>query len=289
MYNKQELRELQKVEVDILKEFIRVCDELQLDYTLEGGTLLGCIRHKGFIPWDDDIDVAMTRKDYEKFLEKGSKIIDSRYFIQNYKTDPEFAWAYTKIGDNNTTFIETIFKDRKMNHGVFIDVFPYDGYNPEKKFDNFYRKIKRILLNIQVAKYRYDPEKNKSLKKRLKTFIKNCSFTIISNIIYGNKNLNELISIQDKMAQKYSYEKSKFVSNQTDPVNIYNKKYFSKTVDEHKVLKEFEGMNVKVRKNYDEYLKIVYGDYMKLPPEEKRVPGHEVVKFDLKNSYKKYI
>ena len=94
------------MELEILKEFIGVCANLNLRYFLAGGSVLGTIRHNGFIPWDDDIDVIMPRKDYEIFLEKGQSLMQKQFFIQTYKTEPDYVMGFAKIRNSNTTFIE---------------------------------------------------------------------------------------------------------------------------------------------------------------------------------------
>lgn len=127
------MTELQKKEFELLKYFIDICGKLNLRYYLVCGSALGAAKYKGFIPWDDDIDVAMPRDDYEVFLEKGSAFLPSYLFIQNYRTDPEFPMMMTKLRNSNTTFIEEMLKNIKMNHGVYIDIFPLDGYPKNKK------------------------------------------------------------------------------------------------------------------------------------------------------------
>ena len=127
-----EMTALKKIEVEILKEFVAACDELGLRYYLLGGTLLGAIRHQGFIPWDDDIDVGMPRQDYEIFLEKGQELLSKNLFIQHLRSEENYLLPFAKIRNSDTAFIQDSVKKRSMNHGIFIDVFPLDGY-PEGK------------------------------------------------------------------------------------------------------------------------------------------------------------
>ena len=141
VYSQEQLQKMQEVELDLFKAFIEVCEKLQLKYYLLGGTLLGAVRHKGFIPWDDDIDVGMPRKDYEIFIQKAQDLLPEHYFVQNCYTDGKLPMAFCKIRNSNTTFIETSVKDFKINHGIFIDIFPLDYYpQDKKKKKQFYKK-----------------------------------------------------------------------------------------------------------------------------------------------------
>ena len=127
----EQTNRIKEIEIEIFKSFISVCEHLNLTYYVLDGTLLGAVRHKGFIPWDDDIDVGMPREDYEVFLREGQALLPEEYFIQTFDSDPEYLANYAKIRNNNTTFVETSVRHRKINHGVFIDVFPLD-YCPEE-------------------------------------------------------------------------------------------------------------------------------------------------------------
>lgn len=121
------LRQLQLAELDILNEFVRACEENSLRYYLVGGTLLGAVRHQGFIPWDDDIDVAMPREDYDKFAKTCTEKLGPGYFYQSSETDPWYFLTYAKIRKNGTEIYEERFKDAKFHKGIFIDIFPLDS------------------------------------------------------------------------------------------------------------------------------------------------------------------
>lgn len=127
-----DMDKLKKCEVEILKEFLFACKVLNLQYYVIGGTLLGTVRHKGFIPWDDDIDVGMPRQDYNVFVREGQKHMNSRFFVQTHESDPEYLNGFAKVRDSGTTFIETSAKNAKINHGIYIDVFPLDDYDMSK-------------------------------------------------------------------------------------------------------------------------------------------------------------
>ncbi len=276
-----ELRKLQLVELDILKEFIKVCDKLNLKYYLDSGTLLGCIRHEGFIPWDDDIDIGMFREDYDVFIQKGQELLPEGLFIQTYKTDKEYVQAFAKIRNSNTTFIETSAKNQKINHGVYIDIFPFDNYAKEKKITNFIDHKKDILYNIQLNKKYFLNHlgKPKGFKVRITK--------AISELFFKNKPIYDLLEMKVKLATKYNKRDCEFVKCYFYSTTINT--IFHKSIFGNGVKKKFEDIYVNVPERYDEYLKVMYGDYMKLPPEEKRIAHHYNEKIDLKKSYKEYI
>ncbi len=124
------LRKLQLTELEILKHVHQVCSDNSITYYLVGGTLLGAIRHKGFIPWDDDLDIAMPRKDYIRFIDICSKgALGEDYYLHHTQTDKDYWLAFAKVKKNNTLFDENIYRDMQCNKGIFIDVFPLDFCN----------------------------------------------------------------------------------------------------------------------------------------------------------------
>ena len=175
---------LQDIELDILKQFINICNKENLQYYVVGGTLLGAVRHKGFIPWDDDIDVSMPRQDYEKFLTVAKKYLSEPYFLQTRITDKNTLFNYAKIRNSNTTFIEQSIKKLDMNHGVFIDIFPLDYY-PASKVKSFflYWHIKILMIRIRTEYYSVD-KKYPFYKKFIRKMI-----SVILKILYPNSNL----------------------------------------------------------------------------------------------------
>lgn len=150
------MNDLQKCQLEILKEFIRVCTKHHLQYYLVGGTCLGAVRHQGFIPWDDDIDVAMPRKDYDLFITMQDQM-KPPYFIQTYRSDPNYIYNYAKVRDSSTTFIENYFACHQINHGVWIDVFPLDGISErDEAYAKFKRKIRNLGQHIDIVAGLYD-------------------------------------------------------------------------------------------------------------------------------------
>ena len=146
------MTELQNKELEILKQFIFVCDSLSLKYFLVCGSALGAVKYGGFIPWDDDIDVAMPREDYDVFVERANTLFPPNIFLQTYKTDTKYPHIYCKLRDSNTAYIEKSAAALEINHGVFIDIFPLDGYPSEKqeqrKFERLKRRYEREISSV---------------------------------------------------------------------------------------------------------------------------------------------
>ncbi len=127
------VNDLQKTELNILKEFLRVCQLLDLRYYLVCGSALGAVKYRGFIPWDDDIDVALPRADYERFLKEAPALLPQWCFVQNYRTEGRFHLLGTKLRDSRTTYVELMCENLPIHHGVFIDVFPLDERFTEER------------------------------------------------------------------------------------------------------------------------------------------------------------
>lgn len=257
MSNLRELtvEECKKISLDILIDVAKFCDENNITYFLSVGTLLGAIRHKGYIPWDDDIDIMMPRPDYNRFL--------NTYKHEYYKVcKPEVGmFYYGKVYDSRTVKYESNLDYKKYKPlGVDIDVFPLDGMvNDEEIVNKIYKKecILETLwrLSNQPIFYRKNPIK--AINR------------IIPRII-GTKNLIKMI---EKNAQTYSYENSDYVVRMRRspngftgalPKSVYEKDYA-----------EFEGHKFCIPKGYDEWLTKFFGNYMELPKEEDRKYLHE--------------
>ena len=145
--SEENLKKLHEVEVEILDEVVRICDKYNLDYYLVGGTLIGAIRHKGFIPWDDDLDISMPRADYEKFLEVAPLELDEKYYLENRKYNEKFHLPFTKIKKNNTEFRETFTSSLDNHKGIFVDIFPLD--NVKKPYSKLTR-IRSIIIKNTI-------------------------------------------------------------------------------------------------------------------------------------------
>lgn len=260
-YEDLTLKDAQMIMVNILKEIDKICTKHNLRYFLDAGTLLGAVRHKGFIPWDDDVDIGMPREDYIKFLEIAQKELPDYLFLQTFETDKYYDIYQTpsKVRDSRTLiFEEHVPKNEKMNNGLFIDVFPFDSLPKSKAVYKVQRNISEFILRSYV-RLRDRPEKL-SLKNKI-------TFTIyrIITSIFKTKNrlkfFNFLIKWNDKDSPYITYG-----------VDTIWSEYVHKKEDYFDLIRlEFEGEKFLAPKNYDAILSKLYGDYMTLPKEEDRV------------------
>lgn len=254
---KQELtiEEIKKISLEILINVSNFCDTHNIEYYLSCGTLLGAIRHKGFIPWDDDVDIMMPRPDYNRFL--------NEYNDSNYRLikPSEGRYYYAKVADNNTIKVETRLDNKKYDYtGIDIDIFPLDGIiNDKKEIENIRKKSKiletLLRLSNQPIFYRKNPIK--------------CINRIIPRML-GSKNIVKLI---ERNAQTYSYENSDYVIRVRNTPNGFTGA-MKKEIYYPPKKKEFEGHLFNVPNDYDKWLTTFYGNYMELPPLDKRKAHH---------------
>lgn len=269
----EETEKLKHIELGLLKVFISTCNMLNLRYFVIGGTLLGAVRHKGFIPWDDDIDVAMPRKDYEVWINNAQKLIDrKKYFVQTFETDPEYPNNFAKLRNSNTTFIESSLRHLNINHGAYIDVFPLDYY-PQRT--NMFR-LKQFCLTSKIIQA-YDTDTISYPK--FKTIIRK----LASLLVFGTP--FDAVKKREKLYKSVNH--GKLLANHCGAWGI-KEVVPAEWYGEGKTLK-FEGINVNVPQKYHSWLHRVYGDYMKLPPEEKRVTHHYTEVIDLDRPYTDYM
>ena len=267
----QQLQELKECEREMLKVFVDICNKYSIRYFVQGGTLLGTVRHSGFIPWDDDVDVSLHREDYEKFLEVAEKELPDYYFLQTKDTDPEYPNNFAKIRDSRTTFLETSAKNLNINHGAYIDIFPLDNYPCGIKAKLY--EIKKKLLTWRINKAFYIP--HMSLVSKIATIITMILFPSLKGAVTKREKLYKSVPFSDTVVNNSGAWLSK---------EIIPRKWVDGIIE-----MEFEGIKVNVSDKYDEWLTYVYGDYMSLPPENERVGHHYVDIFDMNKPYTEYI
>ena len=266
---KNDNKKVQEMTLDLLKEFIRICKDNNLTYFVSGGSLIGVMRHKGFIPWDDDIDIVMPRNDYNKFIEIMHKLNNDKIGICDRYTNKEWHYDLCQF-INKDVEIEIDLAAEKRKANVWIDVFPLDGL-PNKRIKRWFR-IKHILFlryKIQIANIDKQIDCHRKRPWYEKIVIRICSIIKIGRLFNIDKNLDKL----EKTLQKSNYYESNYVGNMLGRYRereVVPRRYFGTPT-----IGVFEKEKVNIPEQSDNLLKCLYGDYMKLPPENERV-GHNV-------------
>ena len=269
----EEFRHMQLIQLDILKELDRVCRENNIRYTIFCGTLLGAVRHGGYIPWDDDADIAMLREDYEKFKKVADQLNPDICWFQDHTTDKNYLWGYAKVRRTGTTFIRAGQEHLKFKTGVSIDIFPLDDVPktiPGQMWQDFRCFVWRKMLWANVAK-----ENSKGLKRLWWKFL--ASFSVEG--IY--KKLNRYIKKSKNSTPNgvrvllFPAIGKLYVKNPVKKRYGMPKEWFF-NLSEYK----FEDLTLFGIRDYYTVLTYTYKDYMKLPPEEKRLPHAPVSSYD---------
>lgn len=302
----KQLRKLQLVELDILLELDRICRKHQIDYFLCGGTLLGAVRHGGFIPWDDDVDVGFFREDYEWFCTIFAREADSsRYFLQTWKSDPHYLWNYGKIRRLGTEYVRAGQERMKYRTGISIDVFPYDYLPINKQLrEEILRQVKKVPTKNHMFRYVLPEEfwRSRDMKPlvrqaRLCTFCRKATYSKVGryqadtlplrmgywllSMLPGRK----MAALLEKTARKYNDTEKygglgarqfAYASDWKVPSLGWNPEKLS----QRKELL-FEGFPFLAIRDADWYLSDEYGtQYMKMPPRELRYAVAPASKID---------
>lgn|SRR5690625_797717 len=271
--------EVRSRQLKILLEIDSLCKAQDIKYVLFAGTLLGAVRHSGFIPWDDDIDVAMTRHEYNRFLQACQKHLSSDFFLQSFRTDPEYFNQHVRIRLNNTVFMQGQYKEFEMHHGIFVDVFPFDNAFP----NNPARRLKHItsIRFVRFISKLFNYGTNKRFVASHPSIFKRLSYRV----------LHPLLRIFPKHRINYFYERqitkmnsfnSKFCTHLTWRMSqkYYGAYMAEKSFFDDTIALNFEGHNFPAPKNYDKWLTSIYGDYMTPPPKRYRKPHHGVIRIE---------
>lgn len=255
---------LHQVDVDIVKEVVRICDKHDLKYYMLGGTMLGAIRHKGFIPWDDDIDLGMPRDDYEKFLELAPQELPEYLKVVNYRNDPNYMYYITRVLDTDTKVIEERIGNDNKYTNASIDIFPIDGTpnNALARKIYFFRVLYHRALMSLCYKDSIDRKRKRSKKEKLLLWI--MERIPVEKLTTPYKQKCKI----DKLLRKQPVKGAKYIGNIMGAYRtreIVPAEYYGEGA-----MYPFEDIQLRGLSMYHEYLSYTYGDYMQLPPEESR-------------------
>ena len=261
----EDFRRMQLLELDMLVEFDRVCRAHGIAYTIFGGTLLGAVRHKGYIPWDDDADIAMLREDYERFRSVANEMDPSICFFQDHLSDPEYRWGYGKLRRTGTKYVRVGQEHLKCKTGVFVDVFPMDdvplGVGGQILQDFWCMCLRKVLWS-EVG--RLDPRVSAPLRAWFSLLSK-----IPAKVVYALAAPMERKSTDDSPNRvrtlMFPATGTLYRENPLEERYAMPKEWF-KDLSEY----EFEGKRLMGTRDFDAILTYIYGDYMQLPPEDRR-------------------
>lgn len=268
------MTDLQRTEFEILKVFVAICEKLDLRYFLVCGSALGAVKYGGFIPWDDDVDVGLFREDYERFLKEAPALLPPHLFLQHYTTDPSFPHVFAKIRNSNTTYIEKTMAHLPMNHGIYIDVFPLDGYPTDEREIRRLQAIKRSSMRKILCVYR----SKKSLKGQL--------WTLAMRALGVHRRTGKILRRMDAALSAYPTADSPLICNHGNWQGSLE--YAPREQYGNGATVEFEGLEVRVPEQYDAYLTQKYRDWRADLPEEQKVGHHYYELMDTGKPYTAY-
>ena len=257
---------------DILVVFDKICKKHDIPYSLIDGTLLGAVRHEGFIPWDDDIDVGMLREDYDRLDAILASELPEGYVYQTHVTEPESVQAFAKIRSDRLLLVQDIVKDRDIHHGVWLDIFPFE-YVPEDK--ELQRKqveaIRQYNKKLKMLNYIIFNEDDSLIKK-----IAKAPFVLYTKLFGKNDKLSHhYIVKRDQLIQQYNNQPSSLVANLSEGASpSYGLYVFERRIFDEFAPMQFENDKFPCFKDYDAFLKTTYGDYLTPPPSDQQVGTH---------------
>lgn len=267
----EELKKVQKLQLMILKEIKRICEKYSIQYFLDAGTLLGAIRHEGFIPWDDDLDIGMERGEYEKFLLIADKELGESYFLQTQKSDRHYALPFAKVRLLGTKYVENKSRDSLAHNELFVDIFPYDKMPANIKQQKKVGYQLKLFFHLNLIKSGYRVWNGEGLLKKIKFF----PIRVVA--LFCRKEKLQL-KFETKIKQYNQDEKSQNVWIQ-DGIS-YAYWHFPIEYVHNLTMHTFEGEMFPIPAEYEKWLTQIYGDYRKLPPENKRGDYHQIIELD---------
>lgn len=265
------LTKLQKTQLDMAVEVDRICKKYQIPYFIIAGTLLGAVRHGGTIPWDDDLDIGMVRKDYERFLQVSKEEMREGYFVQTWDSDPGYGWPFAKMRKEDTVFIEKNARHTQAHQGIFIDIFPFDNV-PEsplkQKIHNLVTILYKKIILVRQGYLIWNPED--TMKKNIHLLLKGASMPF---------SLERLKKNYYKTMTQYNGQET------THKVNLGGSDGYARESIQSDWLfplveMPYDGEVLSAPKASEACLTHLYGNYMSPPPIEERVNKHEIIKLE---------
>jgi len=265
VYTQEQIQKIQKLELKNLKVLQDVCRQLNIEFIVYGGSLIGAVRHKGFVPWDDDLDVAMLRVDYMKFVEKAPALLPEEYYLQTPYNDKKTPYAYSKLRLRGTKCVEYVHHRIKTEHGIYVDIYPIDRMPDEdEKILQGFKEYQRLIYYYVIRQSPYPPVAGGGVKRKLKNMAKRMVSAAL-HLIPQRYFINRI----DAVMTRYNHLDTERWGNlfYPEPKNLF---YDLLPFEDG----EFEGSSVKLPRNWDRHLTSRYGNYMEFPPEEERI-GHK--------------
>lgn len=265
------LRKLQLTQLEILILVDRICKTQKIEYSLYAGTLLGAVRHHGFIPWDDDLDICMSRDNYDKFIQAWSCTEHDGYILQNKENTPNFSQSFTKIRKEHTTFLQDKSEIGQYHTGIFIDIFPIDRI-PSQKIPRLEFYCDCMLYQLYMREFA--PTQYGLVKKSVAS--------ILLRITPKEKRKN----IRDALLKKITKNNGDHTCDTVgiETVNSMRKTFAADMIEQYSFI-QFEDHEFMCFADWDDHLHRKYGDYMQLPPEEERVWKHHPILIDFEHNY----
>ncbi|MBR2351937.1 MAG: LicD family protein [Alistipes sp.] len=264
-YDKGDLRRLHEVLYEILGEVVRVCEECSIPYFIQGGSAIGALYDKGIVPWDDDIDVGMTRENYERFLREAPAHLKPEYFLEWFGTEASTPFYFAKVKKNNTLFVEQIWRDMDIHHGIFVDIFPYDRIPDNALCERLHRFGAKFWINCFMGKqvWLWRHCGHCGIEKPLPKSWVGCAAIRLVCALFSRKTIYRLMNMHLALYNKCN----------TSRVNIVRmpKDQIARSDIENPVRMPFGPLTVWAPRHIEDYLRHHYPNLRPVLPEEEQV------------------